>query len=53
MINAQQVLKGSHQAGRVEHVIVGEQIGADLERVDELKKVCMNLQEVQHHVYYM
>jgi len=34
-----QVLKGSHQAGRIEHVPVGEQSGADLERVDELKEV--------------
>lgn len=34
-----QVLKGSHLAGRVEHVAVGEQNGADLERVNELKKI--------------
>jgi ectoine hydroxylase len=33
-----QVLKGSHRAGRVEHVLTGEQAGADLERVNELAK---------------
>jgi hypothetical protein len=33
-----QVLKGSHLAGRVDHVLTGEQAGADLERVNELAK---------------
>jgi ectoine hydroxylase len=33
-----QVLKGSHLAGRVEHVLTGDQAGADLERVNELAK---------------
>lgn len=33
-----QVLKGSHLAGRVDHVLSGEQAGADLERVRELEK---------------
>jgi ectoine hydroxylase len=33
-----QVLKGSHLAGRVDHVLTGEQAGADLERVNELSK---------------
>ncbi len=33
-----QVLKGSHHAGRVEHVLTGDQAGADLERVNELAK---------------
>ena len=33
-----QVLKGSHHAGRVTHVLTGEQAGADRERVDELAK---------------
>ncbi len=33
-----QVLKGSHQAGRVNHVLTGDQAGADRERVDELMK---------------
>jgi ectoine hydroxylase len=33
-----QVLKGSHLAGRVEHILTGEQAGADLERVNELAK---------------
>ena len=34
-----QVLKGSHAAGRIEHVMVGGQTGADLERVEHLQKV--------------
>ena len=33
-----QVLKGSHLAGRVDHVLTGDQAGADLERVKELGK---------------
>ncbi|QEL13690.1 phytanoyl-CoA dioxygenase family protein [Limnoglobus roseus] len=33
-----QVLKGSHHAGRINHVLTGEQAGADRERVDELAK---------------
>jgi hypothetical protein len=33
-----QVLKGSHLAGRVEHVLTGDQAGADRERVEELVK---------------
>lgn len=32
-----QVLKGSHHAGRIDHVLTGEQAGADLERVEELR----------------
>ena len=31
-----QVLKGSHLAGRVEHILTGDQAGADAERVREL-----------------
>jgi hypothetical protein len=34
-----QVLKGSHKLGRIEHVLTGEQAGADLERVHEAEKV--------------
>jgi ectoine hydroxylase-related dioxygenase (phytanoyl-CoA dioxygenase family) len=35
-----QVLKGSHLAGRVEHgVLPGEQVGADLKRVEQMKHV--------------
>lgn len=30
-----QVIKGSHLLGRVDHVLTGEQSGADMERVDE------------------
>ena len=33
-----QVLRGSHQAGRIEHMLTGEQAGANPERVEELKK---------------
>ncbi|MEM9479654.1 MAG: phytanoyl-CoA dioxygenase family protein [Verrucomicrobiota bacterium] len=33
-----QVLKGSHKMGRVNHVLTGEQAGADMERVEEAKK---------------
>lgn len=33
-----QVLRGSHLAGRIEHVLTGDQAGADLERVAELSK---------------
>ena len=33
-----QVLKGSHLAGRVDHVLTGDQAGADRERVNELAK---------------
>jgi ectoine hydroxylase len=31
-----QVIKGSHHLGRIEHVLTGEQAGADRERVDEV-----------------
>ncbi|MBV9082778.1 MAG: phytanoyl-CoA dioxygenase family protein [Acidobacteriaceae bacterium] len=33
-----QVLKGSHLAGRIDHVRTGDQAGADMERVEELAK---------------
>jgi len=33
-----QVLKGSHRMGRIEHVLTGDQAGADLERVAEIEK---------------
>ena len=33
-----QVLRGSHQLGRVDHVLTGDQAGANLERVEEAKK---------------
>jgi len=33
-----QVIKGSHRAGRIEHGFNGEQVGANQERVDELRK---------------
>ncbi len=34
-----QVLKGSHHLGRIDHVLSGDQAGADLERVKEAEKV--------------
>jgi hypothetical protein len=33
-----QVIRGSHHAGRIDHVLTGEQAGADNERVNELMK---------------
>ena len=33
-----QVIKGSHKLGRINHVLTGDQAGADLERVEEIKK---------------
>ena len=33
-----QVIEGSHHCGRVEHILTGEQAGADRERVDEILK---------------
>ena len=34
------VLKASHKCGRIDHTIVGDQTGADIERVQEIQKVC-------------
>jgi len=33
-----QVIKGSHKLGRIEHVLTGDQAGADTDRVDEILK---------------
>jgi hypothetical protein len=33
-----QVLRGSHNLGRIDHVLTGDQAGADLERVNEILK---------------
>ena len=33
-----QVIKGSHRLGRIDHVLTGDQAGADQERVDEVLK---------------
>jgi len=33
-----QVLSGSHELGRIDHVLTGDQAGADLERVHEIEK---------------
>ncbi|KAK3088446.1 hypothetical protein FSP39_019307 [Pinctada imbricata] len=35
-----QVLKGSHKCGRIEHLIVAEQTGADADRVNAIEQVC-------------
>lgn len=35
-----QILRGSHKCGRIEHLMVGGQTGADLTRVDQISKVC-------------
>ena len=42
-----QILEGSHRCGRVEHGPVGGQVGADLERVEQLKK------RLEHHYVEM
>ncbi|KAK3757506.1 hypothetical protein RRG08_050389 [Elysia crispata] len=34
-----QILQGSHKCGRIEHLMVGGQTGADMVRLEELKKV--------------
>ena len=41
-----QVLKGSHKLGRIDHVLTGDQAGADLERVNE----ALNRLELVHLV---
>src|SRR5687768_5650033 len=33
-----QIIRGSHQCGRIDHVLTGDQAGADRERVDEILK---------------
>jgi hypothetical protein len=33
-----QVVRGSHRLGRIDHVLTGDQAGADMERVDEVLK---------------
>ena len=33
-----QVIKGSHKLGRINHILSGDQAGADIERVEEAKK---------------
>ena len=38
-----QVLAGSHKLGRVNHYLIGDQAGADPERVEEAKKFCKHL----------
>ncbi|KAL3870586.1 hypothetical protein ACJMK2_038636 [Sinanodonta woodiana] len=35
-----QILPCSHKCGRIEHKLIGGQTGADLERVDQIAKVC-------------
>ncbi len=38
--NIFQVLVGSHRLGRIDHKTVGDQVGADLERVAQAHKFC-------------
>ncbi len=33
-----QVIRGSHRLGRIDHILTGEQAGADMERVEEILK---------------
>ena len=40
LTNLFQLLVGSHKLGRVDHIKIGDQVGADLERVEQAKKVC-------------
>ena len=42
-----QILEGSHKCGRIDHGPVGGQVGADLERVEQLKK------RLEHHYVEM
>ena len=39
-----QVLKGSHKMGRINHILSGDQAGADLEHVEEAKKQLETIQ---------
>ena len=49
-----QVLKGSHKLGRIEHKRVGDQVGADTERVEQVMKVwsttCYNSTHINKHL---
>ncbi len=42
MSHRTQVLRGSHLIGRIDHKRVGGQTGADMERVEHIKKVSIN-----------
>ncbi len=44
-----QILPGSHKVGRIDHIKVGGQIGADPERVKQVMKFCppMNVEVKQ------
>ena len=42
-----QILEGSHKCGRIDHGPVGGQMGADIERVEHLKK------RLEHHYVEM
>lgn len=33
-------MKGSNRCGRIEHLKVGGQVGADIERVEALREAC-------------
>ena len=40
-----QVLKGSHKMGRINHILSGDQAGADLEHGEEAKKQLETIQK--------
>ena len=49
-----QVLRGSHKAGRIDHIRVGDQVGADLNRVEHLSKAnqlkhCIIITQLYHY----
>ena len=35
-----QILVGSHKVGRIDHVKIGDQVGADLDRLSHVEKFC-------------
>ena len=39
-VSCEQILVGSHKVGRIDHSRVCDQFGADLERVEQVKKFC-------------
>ncbi|CAH1800938.1 unnamed protein product, partial [Owenia fusiformis] len=38
------IIPGSHKIGRIDHIRVGKQVGADIARVEEISKVCPVIQ---------
>lgn len=46
-------MKGSHKAGRIDHIRVGGQNGADMTRVEMLMKVIINIQNIYSFIFYL